>query len=278
MKTAFNIGLSIVYSALAAAFGACATTEVSHSVTGESERVQSKGGSMARFAIVDDYLYTLDNATLMQYVIGSGGFAATGRESTLPQYTNGETLMAQDSLLYVGSSGGMHIFDKTLRYVGGVEHFYACDPVAALDTLAFVTLNGEGSCRWGGGQSALQIYNVSNPRNPALVKEYRHNIDAPLGLGIVDSVLFVCDGGVKVFDARNPTERLPLLSHVTKDESGNNVDGYDIILLDDGSTAIVVGNAGLFQYRYSLVPAAYEDLLEVKMSLLSSILPTKERR
>jgi hypothetical protein len=262
--------LSIIFAFCAFAMVSCAKNDSSPVSNGGASE-SGQGGSMARFAVQGNYLYTLDNSYVAKYDISQpASIENIIPKSAIAQYwVNGETVFVRDSLLYVGSSNGMYIMDlQTLMPLGQIEHFLSCDPVVVKDTLAYVTLNVSSNCRWGMQQSALQIYNVKNPRNPVFIRGYA--MEAPQGLALRDSLLFVCDEGVKVYDARKPLAQLPRLSHI------KNVDGYDVILED--TTLFLIGNTGFFQYAYHVTNAdSTTDKIAVTLDLLSSIVPTKEK-
>jgi hypothetical protein len=217
-----------------------------------------QGGSMSRFAVVGDSLYTLNNPFIKKYDISNASEIRPVNDGMIQSY-DGETIFVRDSLLYVGSQSGMHILSlKNLALLSYVTHFVSCDPVVVLDTFAYVTLSTGTSCTRG--ISALQLYNVKNPFEPKLVKGYSmHN---PRGLAIRDSLLFVCDDGLKIFYAKHPVDGLPRLKHL------KGLDGYDVILRD--TTILLIGSDGFYQYSYR--PYTKNGRMEVEVSLLSSIL------
>ena len=158
-----------------------------------------------------------------------------------------ETIFAMDTLIFVGTQTGMHMFDISQAsrpgYLSGFEHVQACDPVVAQDTLAFVTLRSGTSCR--NGIDRLDILNVKDVRNPQLL----HTIPMqnPHGLAVKGNYLFVCEGqfGMKVFEIKAKGELEELKFY-------NNIRSKDVILSND-STMIVVADDGIFQYDYSNV-------------------------
>jgi hypothetical protein len=258
---------------------ACGSAD-SSTDSGREASESGQGGSMARFAVSGDYLYTLDNPYINKFDVSDlagRGFRHVG-EGTMESYVTGQTIFVRDSFLYVGTTSGMYIFTlKYLQNVSNVSHFYACDPVVVVDTLAFVTLNGANQCRWSSQRSELQVYSVQDPKNPRLLETYHYDIVSPQGLAIRDTLLFLCDEGLKVFDARIPALQLPLLAHIAE-VNGAALDGYDVILRD-GGTLILIGGTGLFQYSYQLLPTDSDkegEGLDIKMALLSSIVPHKK--
>jgi hypothetical protein len=217
---------------------------------------------MSRFAIVNNSLYTLNSPFVKQYDISKAAEIRPINEGMI-EWDNGETIFVRDTLLYVGSQSGMHILElKNLRILSSVSHFLSCDPVVAFDTFAYVTLSSGTTC--SRGISALQIYSVKNPLDPKLVKGY--SMYNPRGLAIRDSLLFVCDDGLKIFYAKHPVDSLPRLKH----EKG--LDGYDVILRD--TTVLLIGDNGFYQYSYR--PYTGNGRLEVALNELSHI-PAQQR-
>lgn len=217
-----------------------------------------QGGSMSRFAVVDGSLYTLNSPFIHKYDVSKASEIRYLNEGMIAS-NDGETIFVRDSLLYVGSQSGMYILSlKNLSNLSSVSHFVSCDPVVALDTFAYVTLSTGTSCRWDATPS-LQIYSVKNPLAPRMVKGY--SMYNPRGLAIRDSLLFVCDDGLKIYYAKHPADSLPRLKHV------KSIDGYDVILRD--TTILLIGDDGFYQYGYR----AYTEngRMEVSVNELSHI-------
>lgn len=213
---------------------------------------------MSRFAIAGSGLYTLNSPFIHKYDIGSSDIRYINEG--MIESNDGETIFVRDSLLYVGSQSGMYILElENLKLLSSVSHFKSCDPVVALDTFAYVTLSTGTSCRWDITPS-LQLYSVKNPLAPKMVKGY--SMYNPRGLAIRDSLLFVCDDGLKIYYAKHPADSLPRLKHL------KGLDGYDVILRD--TTMLLIGADGFYQYSYR--PYTENGRLEVEVNLLSSIL------
>jgi hypothetical protein len=110
------------------------------------------------------------------------------------------------------------------------------------DDYAYVTLRAGNLC--GESENLLDVVDISNIYEPELVKEYA--MTEPFGLGIDNSVLFVCDGsaGLKIYNARNPL-------HISDNKLAEypDINAYDVIPL--GDVLLMIGIDGLFQYDYS---------------------------
>ena len=147
-----------------------------------------QGGSLARFTLKGDYLYTVDD-------FGLNVFNVTDTKdpikvNSVPIGFNIETLFSYKDYLYIGSQNGMFIFDlenpEFPKQLSSVEHFTACDPVVANDTHAYVTLHSETFC--GNDINVLEVYDVSDVTNPILLN--RRNLTYPKGLGLFGNYLF----------------------------------------------------------------------------------------
>ncbi len=202
------------------------------------------GGSMARFAIVNDFLYAVNTFSLAAYDIANRNDPQKKRQQTLP-FTI-ETIYPFQDKLFLGSSSGMFIFDisrpDTLQYRSAFSHANACDPVIADDSYAYITLRTGTTCG-GSTSNQLDVVNVENISSPRLIRTYQ--LTNPQGLSKEGNMLWVCDGkdGVKLFNAASPAN-LVLLKTIS------GIDAYDVILSSPGKM-IVTAKEGLYQYDYS---------------------------
>jgi hypothetical protein len=200
-----------------------------------------KAGSTARFAIVNDHLYTLAGHELIT-------FSITDAEEPIPlnkkQLTpDVETLFPHEQRLYVGAQSGLYIYnleqpdDPILE--GSHNHRWACDPVVVQGTHAYVTLKSGGRC--GSAENVLQIYDVSRPVQPRMVGQIP--MFGPSGLAIDGNKLFVCDdaAGLKVFDASNPTQML--LKEGLVGQRCNDLIAHE-------GKLVATTETGIFQYDY----------------------------
>ncbi|MUH36740.1 hypothetical protein D9O36_12875 [Zobellia amurskyensis] len=200
-----------------------------------------QGGSLARFKIVEDYLYAVEWSSISVFDISD-----LDNPKTLEDvYVNGtiETIYNQGDILFIGGTQGMYIYDisspEKPEFVSEFVHGTACDPVVVDGDYAFVTLRGENSC--GNTESGLYIVNVSNLASPELQKFYP--LEGPYGIGFKDNRLFVCDGddGLKVFDKTDVND-LKLVSHF------KDIVTYDVIPLEE--SLLMIGDKVLYQYKY----------------------------
>jgi hypothetical protein len=162
--------------------------------------------------------------------------------------------------MFLGTTTGMLIYDITDPQVlirkSSYSHMRSCDPVVVDDTLAYITLRSGTNC--GGTVNSLDVVNIKNLSQPAIVRTYPMN--NPYGLGKDGNILFICDGsaGLKVFEASNPKSISNIYTYP-------NIKAFDVIPL--GDILILIGDDGLFQYNYS----NYKNI-----TLLSSILVNKD--
>ncbi|OZI07174.1 hypothetical protein BWI93_16015 [Siphonobacter sp. BAB-5385] len=207
------------------------------------------GGSMARFAIVNNILYAVTNQNMQLFDITQPKNPQKGNVVTLGWGI--ETIYPYKDRLYVGSTTGMHILSNAdpnnpVR-VSTLSHVRACDPVVVHDTYAFVTLRAQqGSATCGPAQNnQLDVIDVSNMYSPKLLKSFP--MQEPYGLGVDHPTLFVCEGkyGLKSYDVSDPLQLdKKLLNHF------KGMDAYDVIPLNT-KVLMLIGKDGFYQYDYS---------------------------
>lgn len=162
------------------------------------------GGSLARFTIAGNYLYLVDVSSLKTFDI-------TDPEKPVEQpaiYLNGfvETIFPYKDKLFIGSRNGMFIYSISNpakpALLGSASHVRSCDPVVANDTIAFVTLLGGRTC--GPAQDGLYIHYIKDLTKPVLIKN--EPIPTPNGLGLSDSILYVCQkaNGMSIYNVSKP--------------------------------------------------------------------------
>ncbi|CAA9291797.1 MAG: hypothetical protein AVDCRST_MAG56-4649 [uncultured Cytophagales bacterium] len=202
------------------------------------------GGSMARFTISQNHLYTIDETTMRVYDLALPADPAPG--SAVNVGWGIETIFPYKDKLFIGSRTGMFIFDAANpaqpTQLSTFSHLQSCDPVVVDDQYAYVTLRSGPTCR-NTTLNQLDVVDITDLRNPRLVKTYP--MQNPHGLGKDGNTLFVCEGeaGLKVFDAAD-------VRAIDQNRLGTQaIHSYDVIPFRN--VAIVVGNDGLYQYDYS---------------------------
>jgi hypothetical protein len=200
------------------------------------------GGSLARFAITGNYLYTLNNNSLRVFDISQPANPLPG--NIVPLGSGIETIFPYQDKLFMGARAGMMIYDNQNpaqpRFISQYTHVQSCDPVVVQGNYAYVTLRDGTSCR--NGSNLLDVVDISNLTNPVVVTTIP--MRNPHGLGIDGKDLFVSEGdfGLKVFNVRDPLN--PVQTQFIE-----NVQTYDVIPQD--KILLVTGKDGLYQYDYS---------------------------
>lgn len=224
---------------LAAVIASC-DSDVSSDAFADSQTGQ--GGSMTRFAISGNYMYIVDNSSIKVYTIREGNFEE--REEVMIGFAM-ETIFCKGDYLYLGARDAMYIYSIADRehpsFVFRYQHIVSCDPVIVQGDRAYVTLRSGNFCNRG--SNALEILDISNPYQPMLIKNYP--MDSPHGLGIDNSLLFLCEGerGLKVYDISDELN-IKLVEH------HQDFFAYDVIARQ--GLATVTGKDGIFQFSYSL--------------------------
>ena len=247
----YNILTSTLFSFFVILFS-CSNESNEVSPTG-NESVGT-GGSLARFTISGDYLYAVDQQKLITFTIEDPMVPKTVDQ--FPLEWGVETIFALDTIIFVGTQTGMHMFDisegSRPGYLSNYEHIQSCDPVVAQDTLAFVTLRSGNGC-WN-GINQLDVLDIRELTNPRLIKSYP--MTNPHGLAVTGNHLFVCEGqyGLRTFEISEGGQLEEIGFH-------QNIRSIDVIIRPD-NLMIVVAEDGLFQYDFT-------DINNLK--LLSSI-------
>jgi len=213
------------------------------------------GGSMARFTIVGDYLYTVDDYLMHIFDITAPENPVAG--NTIDLGWGIETIFPFKSNLFIGSRSGMSIYNINIpeqpEFMSTVQHITTCDPVVANDEYAFVTLRSDNVNNWCGNASTnqLDVIDITDVANANLLHVY--NMTGPYGLGLDGNTLFVTEGddGLKIFDVSDVSK---IDQNMIQHLQGFNA--YDVIPFN--GTLILTGEDGLYQFDYT-------NLAEIKL-------------
>ena len=199
-------------------------------------------GSMARFALYNDFLYAVSQSDMQLFNIQNA--ANPVARNRINMGWGIETIFPYKDKLFIGSQTGMLIYDNAdpanpVR-LSTFQHARVCDPVAVHDNIAYVTLRNGTQC--GGYTNQLDVVDISSLTNPRLLRSYP--MQNPQGLGVDFPNLFICEGafGLKTFDATSALD-IKQLQHLS------NLHAYDVIPLK--GTLLVIGQDGLYQYDYA---------------------------
>jgi hypothetical protein len=199
-----------------------------------------QSGSMARFALVAPYLYTVTTNALNTFDITNPALPVFKGNQQIGWGI--ETIYPFKQNLFIGSNTGMFIYGLSNPVVpvrtGMFSHAMACDPVVADDDFAYVTLRSGTACVNAANQ--LDILDVRNLAAPVLIKTYP--MSNPHGLAVQGNDLFICDGkaGLKWYDVRDK-RNIQLVDIATGMET------YDVIV--SGDLVMLVAKDGFYQYR-----------------------------
>ena len=220
---------------------------VDESSSGSAAGGTGVGGSMARFTIVDEYLYVVDDWQL--HVFGLSNPFVPERVNEVQLGWGIETIIPYQDKLFIGSNSGMFIFDNSNpaepALLSTFEHARACDPVYVQGDLAYVTLRSGTPCE--GFSNQLDVVDISNITAPQLL--ISHPMDNPHGLGIKGTDLLLCEGdfGFKRFNAEDPM----LIGQRLLDQD-KSIHAFDVIPLPGNEKiALVIGEDGFYQYRFN---------------------------
>jgi hypothetical protein len=234
-----------------AAFTAFSSAKAGDASTG-------KGGSMARFTIAKDHLYTVNFNMLTSFDIQNAA-SPVFREKINAGWGI-ETIFPYGDNLFIGSQSAMYIYGlanpaKPERK-STVTHFRACDPVVVEGTTAYVTIRSGTTC--AGTFNQLQVFDVKDVENP--VKLATYELKNPHGLGIDRGKLFICEGafGLRFLNAPDPAK-------ITTAKLVEGLNAYDVIPFNSGDRLLVSAEDGIYQYNYtSLSSPALVSKITVK--------------
>ena len=217
---------------------ATSNTQLNNTTTAPSP--SGTAGSMARFAAVNNYMYAVTTSSLNVIDITS-----TANPLFVQRKNIGwgiETIFPYNNKLYIGAGSSMSVYDlqdpvnpQQSLWSG---HWCSHDPIVADDNYAYVTLHAANFC--GSQINELDIYSLTGAGNQPPLKTYP--LTNPQGLSKDGNLLFVCDNGLKIYDATNVKD-LKLLKHL------QDLTTYDVIAF--GGIAYTVAKEGLFQYNYT---------------------------
>lgn len=217
------------------------------------------GGSTARFTLMNNNLYTVDDQSLKLFNV---------LVPPLPVYVKTinigwglETIFPYKDKLFIGSRTGMHIYDASNPdnpvKLSTYSHITSCDPVVTNDKFAYVTLRSGNFCR--NGVNLLEVLNIEDPSNPKLVSSFP--MLNPHGLALSNSTLFICEGdnGLKSFQVNEGSNPVS----INQLEFLRGFDAKDVII--GPKSLIVTGSLGIQQFDYSN-PAALNKLSQITLA------------
>jgi len=222
-----------------------------------SSKSYGTGGSTARFTLMNNKLYTVDDHNLKVFDV---------LEAKNPVFDKSvrigfgiETIFPYEDKLYIGSTTGMHIFETSNpaapTKLSTYSHVTSCDPVVVQGRYAYVTLRSGNFCQQG--VNLLEVIDVQDARKPKLISSFP--MLNPHGLSINANTLFICEGknGLKAFNAADVSKigsrQLSFL---------RNFSAIDVI--SGPKSLIVTGYDGVYQFNYSN-PSSLVKLSHLKL-------------
>ena len=201
-------------------------------------------GSMSRFTIYKDNLYTVMNNILGIFNL-TGDVPVKAREDLYIGF-NVETIFSYKDCMFMGTPTGMIIYSmedplKPERQ-SMISHVFGCDPVVVEDDIAYVTVRSGTFC--GQDANELIVVDVSDVKKPKHMVTY--NMKSPKGLGIDGETLFVCDDGLRIFNTKDPLTIMHpdnVLAHFKE------MDGFDVIPFNN--VLMMIAADGIYQYDYT---------------------------
>jgi hypothetical protein len=228
-----------VFNTMEVAFSSSAN--LASSASGSTTSI---GGSMARFCIVGNYMYTVDVSRLITFNLQNAAAPSNTNTATLGWQI--ETVYPMKDKLFIGSANGMFIYSianaAAPQAQGTFSHARVCDPVIADGNYAYVTLRSGTQCQ--GFTNQLDVVNITDVTKPTLVKSY--NLTNPHGLSKKDNTLYICDGkdGLRIMNvadvnAVSTTKTIAMAETFDVIATGNNA----FISAKDGIHLMDISNA-----------------------------------
>ena len=241
MKT-FN--LLILSLAVLLTWTSCANDSDSLVDIGATDTDLTLNGSYSRILVVGDYLYGVDDQSLITYDITDRRNPTEVDRSEIGLAI--ETIYHHDGNLFIGSrdamytytigSNGVPVRRGLFNYANLPNLVQPCDPVVADASTAYSTLytrpNTNAPCGQRESIEALVVMDITDLNSPSLIA--MHEMQTPRGLSLDGNLLFVCNdtNGLTIMDVSDPAA-IQVISRLTA------LNAWDAIAHD--STLVVVG-------------------------------------
>lgn len=203
---------------------------------------QGINGSMSRFTLYDDKLYTVLNNYMSIFDLQPEKPVKAVENIWIGG--NVETIFSYKNNMFMGTPTGMLIYSVANplkpEFQSSISHAFGCDPVIVHNDIAYVTIHSGNNC--GQNSNELIIVDVKDVKKPEQIASYR--MTKPKGLAIDDEKLFLCDDGLKVFELATPKT---IMGHQLVHKKDMN--GFDVIAYN--KNLIMIAEEGLFQFNYT---------------------------
>jgi hypothetical protein len=216
---------------------------VNSATSGAANNSTGINGSMSRFTIYNDRLYSVINNYMNIFDLTTA--KPTKAAGDIYVGWNIETIFSYKDNMFMGTPTGMLIYSVKNpikpEYQSSVQHVFGCDPVVVDNDLAYVTVHSEAN-RCGQSANELMIVDVKDVKNPKQLVAY--SMTSPRGLGIDSGKLFLCDDGLKVFTISDPQKLM-----ANKIAQFGDMKGFDVIA--HNNIVMMIAEDGIYQYDYS---------------------------
>lgn len=217
---------------------------VALNATNKSGSTTGVTGSMSRFTIYNDNLYTvIDNNMTIFDLKGTNPVKVS---ENIYIGRNVETIFSYEDNMFMGTPTGLIIYSVKdplkPEFQSSISHVFGCDPVVVENDIAYVTVHSGNLC--GQNVNQLIIINVEDVKKPKQIVAY--TMTSPKGLGIDNGKLFLCDDGLKIYNVLDPQK---LMSNMVVHFSG--MEGFDVIPYNN--ILMMIAEDGLYQYNYSTI-------------------------
>lgn len=163
-----------------------------------------KNGSMSRMITVGNYLYAVDDQSLI--TLNAANPASMQITDRTKLGTQIQTVFHYNGQLFIGSANTMFVYDITTtpQKPTQVNSFTypvlleSRDPIIAFDSVIYSTVTS------GAGGGVLRVFNNKNITSPALINTL--SLQQPRGMDRSDSVLYLCNGksGLYLLNIKQP--------------------------------------------------------------------------
>ena len=257
--------------ALLAGLAACTDVELDEPGV-NADNLTTLSGDFSRTLVVGDFLYGVDNESVLTYDITDR--TAPALVDRTPVGLAVETIYHHEGNLFIGSRSGMYIYaisrsgvpvrrgDYQYSDLPGIDEVQPCDPVVAEGNTAYASVYTSDDATDGCGRvntfQNIVVLDVSNLDRPSVVN--LQPASTPRGLAIDGDLLFVCnnENGMTVYDVTDRTE-FQWVAHF------GDVNAWDAIA-GDGRLVVVAADE-VVQYDYT-DPANIVELSRVDLPQL----------
>jgi len=212
------------------------------SVPAITDSLKRNSTSLSRFSIVGNTLCCVSNSSIKTYNIQNPGSPVYLSSNNMSNSILSLRPLRNNELIS-GDKNGLSINKITtsgiISQIGAISSSQYYDPYIFIGDSLFL-VQTRTSYQANAYPDILFVYNAASLSVPKIA--YSNLLHYPKDISCDSSNhLFVCDSGLKVFDA-SIASKISLISHFKSD--ANRVLAYN-------DNLFIMGNTGLFQYRYT---------------------------